>query len=427
MQPWPSLMLARTSTWRPKPRLAAGLALVLLLGACETLPPPYVPPPAAGRVWLPPPRAGEYFDPAPAIPAAAANADFLKLPGWEQEDTLGALAGLRAGCRVARVPALAGVCQDLERQAPGDAAAARLFFETRFDIVPVEAPGLLTGYFSPEYDARLVPDAEFSAPLRARPADLVVPSAVPGASTASANAAVGRLVSGRLEPYPDRAEIEHLGLGRPLMWLRPEDLFFLQIQGSGTAILPGGERRKLAYDGSNGRTFTGLGKIMRERGLLADNATSAEEIRQWLIGHRGPEAAALMQLNPRYVFFSVSADDGQEPIGSAGVPLPPGRAIAVDPGATAMGGLYWIDAQAPVLTGAFPTYRRIVSALDTGGAIKGPARADLYLGKGPSAGLEAGRIRHTLKLYALKPKLNGPSAPPQASALPVAPHQTLLP
>jgi membrane-bound lytic murein transglycosylase A len=92
-----------------------------------------------------------------------------------------------------------------------------------------------------------------------------------------------------------------------------------------------------------------------------------------------------------------------------------------------MGGLYWIDAQAPVLTGAFPTYRRIVSALDTGGAIKGPARADLYLGKGPSAGLEAGRIRHTLKLYALRPKPNGPSAPPQASALPVAPHQTLSP
>jgi membrane-bound lytic murein transglycosylase A len=420
-------MLERIPPLRWVPQLTAGLALLFLLGACETLPPPYVPPPAAGRVWVPPPRAGEYFDPAPATPTTISNPDFLKLPGWDQEDTLGALAGLRAGCRVARVPAFAGVCQDLARQAPGDATAARLFFETRFDIVPVEVPGLLTGYFSPEYDARLIPDSEFSAPLRARPADLVVPSAVPGASTASVNAAVGRLVSGRLEPYPDRAEIEQLGLGRPLMWLRPEDLFFLQIQGSGTAILPGGERRKLAYDGSNGRTFIGLGRIMRERGLLADNATSAEEIRQWLVRHRGPEAAALMQLNPRYVFFSVSADDGQEPVGSAGVPLPPGRAIAVDPGSTAMGGLYWIDAQAPVLTGAFPTYRRIVSALDTGGAIKGPARADLYLGKGPSAGLEAGRIRHTLKLYALRPKPNGPSALPQASALPVAPHQTLSP
>jgi membrane-bound lytic murein transglycosylase A len=128
-----------------------------------------------------------------------------------------------------------------------------------------------------------------------------------------------------------------------------------------------------------------------------------------------------MQLNPRYVFFKVSADDGQEPVGSAGVPLPPGRAIAVDPGVTQMGGLYWIDAQAPVLVGAFPTYRRIVTALDTGGAIKGPARADLYLGKGPAAGLEAGRIRHTLKLYALRPKI---APPAQAAARPVALNQT---
>ena len=381
MRPRPSLMQERMPPRRWVPRLTAGLALLFLLGACETLPPPYVPPPAAGRVWVPPPRAGEYFDPAPETPTTIANPDFLKLPGWDQEDTLGALAGLRAGCRVARVPALAGVCQDLARQAPGDATAARLFFETRFDIVPVEAPGLLTGYFSPEYDARLIPDSEFSAPLRARPADLVVPSAVPGASTASVNAAVGRLVSGRLEPYPDRAEIEQLGLGRPLMWLRPEDLFFLQIQGSGTAILPGGERRKLAYDGSNGRTFIGLGKIMRERGLLADNATSAEEIRQWLVRHRGPEAAALMQLNPRYVFFSVSADDGQEPVGSAGVPLPPGRAIAVDPGSTAVGGLYWIDAQAPVAGGADLHGRRRLSNLSPNCVCPGYGRGD----QGPGA------------------------------------------
>ena len=420
-------MLKRASPLELTPRLAAGLASLLLLSACAVLPPPYVPPPAAGWVWVPPPRAGEYFEPAPAAQAAATNPDFLKLPGWDQEDALGALAGLRAGCRVAKVPDLATICQDLARQAPGDAAAARLFFETRFDIVPVETPGLLTGYFSPEYDARLIPDAEFSAPLRAKPADLIVPNPAPGASTASVNAAVGRLIDGQLVPYPDRAEIEHLGLGKPLMWLRPEDLFFLQVQGSGTAILPGGERRKLIYNGSNGRTFIGLGKIMRERALLADNATSAEEIRQWLVAHRGPEATALMQLNPRYVFFSVSADDGQEPIGSAGIPLPPGRAIAVDPGVTPMGGLYWIDAQAPVLSGAFPTYRRIVTALDTGGAIKGPARADLYLGKGPAAGLEAGRIRHTLKLYALKPKQNGAVLPPQVSALPAQTHQTLSP
>lgn len=426
MRPKPRLMPAQPKSLSLTVRLAAGLACLAALGACAVLPPPVVPAPAGGRVWLPPPQAGTYTvapsPPAPEAPSASLpQIDFTQLAGWDQEDALAALAGLRAGCRAAKAVELSGICQALAGQAPADAAAARHFFETRFEIVPVETPGLLTGYFSPEYDARLEPDAEFSAPLRARPADLVVPVATAGTSTALVNAGIGRWRDGQFSPYPDRAEIEQLGLGQPLLWLRPEDLFFLQVQGSGTAILPGAERRKLVFDGSNGRNFVGLGKIMREQGLLADIATSADEIRQWLVAHKGPEATALMQLNPRYVFFKVSADDGQEPVGSAGVPLPPGRAIAVDPGVTQMGGLYWIDAQAPVLVGAFPTYRRIVTALDTGGAIKGPARADLYLGKGPAAGLEAGRIRHTLKLYALRPKI---APPAQAAARPVALNQT---
>jgi len=111
-----------------------------------------------------------------------------------------------------------------------------------------------------------------------------------------------------------------------------------------------------------------------------------------------------MRLNPRYVFFSTTPDDGVQPVGAAGVPLPPGRAIAVDPARHAMGELFWIDAAAPILTGAFPAYRRLALALDTGGAIKGDARADLYLGLGDEAGQEAGRVRHVLKMYRLAPK-----------------------
>jgi membrane-bound lytic murein transglycosylase A len=110
-----------------------------------------------------------------------------------------------------------------------------------------------------------------------------------------------------------------------------------------------------------------------------------------------------MRLNPRYVFFRTAPDDGKEPVGSAGVSLPPGRAIAVDPSRHAMGSLYWLDAAAPKLSGAFPTYRRLAVALDTGGAIKGDARADLYMGTGDAAGAEAGRVRHALRLYRLVP------------------------
>src|SRR5690606_24727667 len=124
---------------------------------------------------------------------------------------------------------------------------------------------------------------------------------------------------------------------------------------------------------------------------------SGDAIRQWLADNRGPRAQRVMALNPRYVFFNLGPDDGREAVGAAGQPLPAGRAIAVDPTHNALGGLYWIDAEAPKLAGAFPTYRRAVVALDTGGAIKGAVRADLYMGTGPAAGTEAGRVRHNLR------------------------------
>jgi membrane-bound lytic murein transglycosylase A len=144
---------------------------------------------------------------------------------------------------------------------------------------------------------------------------------------------------------------------------------------------------------------------MRDRGLLADNNTSGDAIRQWLADHRGGEAQAVMALNPRYVFFRMAPDDGQPPIGAAGIPLPRGRSIAIDPGYHSMGELVWLDGEAPVLVGAFPRYQRLAVALDTGGAIKGQVRADLYLGQGPAAGAEAGRVRHTLKMMRLVPQV----------------------
>jgi membrane-bound lytic murein transglycosylase A len=111
-----------------------------------------------------------------------------------------------------------------------------------------------------------------------------------------------------------------------------------------------------------------------------------------------------MRLNPRYVFFQTLPDDGKQAVGAAGIPLPAGRAIAVDPSRHALGELYWLDASAPKLAGAFPTYRRLAVALDVGGAIKGDVRADLYTGTGPAAGAEAGRVRHDLRLYRLVPR-----------------------
>lgn len=381
----------------------APLALAaLLLGACASTsgaPPAVVSPPPTP---VAPPPAQVVQGPTPFAMS------FSSLAGWAQEDHLAALNAFRAGCVVAKDQAMERVC-GLARTAPAmDGPAARAFIEANFRIEPVGgdgagADGLLTAYFAPQYEARMSRNTEFSAPMRGLPADLVVLDLGPFEP-----ALVGKKITGHVEgstfvPYPDRAEIEAAPTDKPLAWMRPEELFFLQIQGSGVLVLPDGRQVRAVFAGTNGKPFVGIATAMRDKGLLPDNNTSAETIRTWLAEHRGPEADAIMRLNPRYVFFRTAPEDGKEPAGAAGVALPPGRAIAVDPGQHAYGGFYWLDAAAPKLTGAFPVYRRAVVALDTGGAIKGEVRADLYLGSGARPGVEAGRVRHTLRLYRLTP------------------------
>jgi membrane-bound lytic murein transglycosylase A len=205
-------------------------------------------------------------------------------------------------------------------------------------------------------------------------------------------------------PYPDRASIEASPPNGALAWMRPEELFFLQVQGSGVLVFEDGRRVKALYAAHNGRPFVGVANPMRDRGLLARDNTSGDAIRGWLAAHRGPEADEVMRINPRYAFFRLAPDDGKPPVGAANIPLPRGRAVAVDPAFHPMGELLWIEGEAPLLAGAFPSYRRLATALDTGGAIKGEMRADLYLGEGAAAGAEAGRVRHTLRLWRLIPR-----------------------
>ena len=364
------------------------LAGLLLVAACASpgvqRPAPTLPGPAARPLPVPGPSLpGPLLPTPPAPPRPEADAIELgELPGWAEEDHVAAFEGWRANCTVRRLPAFAAACRAAMAVDLLDANGARTFFETRFLAQPLPGEGILTGYFAPVYEARRVPDETFSAPLRPRPADLPPEGG----------------------DYPDRAAIEARPPSDALAWLQPEDKFFLQIQGSGTLVFPEGPPERAVFAGTNSQPFSGVANAMRERGLLEAGQTSAEGIRAWLAAHRGPEAAEIMALNPRYVFFRLVAEDGLPPRGAAGVPLPPGRAIAVDLSLHAPGDVYWIDARSPILAGAFPTYRRLVTALDTGGAIRGPIRADLYLGQGAEAGLEAGRIRHVLRLYRLVPR-----------------------
>ncbi len=346
----------------------AALAALLLLAACAT---PQKP--------VPGPR------PLPPSPPPAAGSALTSLPGWADEDHAAALAAWQAGCGAARDPASRRACSQARALGAASPEAARRFFEANFRAVALPGSGLLTAYFAPEYPARRTPDEIFSAPVKPKPPQLV------------------RGADGRYAAWKTRREIEVMD-GPALAWMRPEDLFFMQIQGSGYLTFPDGSKARAAYAADNGQPFVGIARPMAEQGILPPNGTSGEAIRAWLAANRGDRARAITDLNPRYIFFSVEADDGGHPRGAANVPLPAGHAIAVDPAFHDYGQLFWIEGDGGNLVGALRSYRRTVVALDTGSAIRGPIRADLYLGRGEAAGTEAGRVRHPLKMWRLIPR-----------------------
>lgn len=378
-----------------KSRLVAAALAALSLAACATTPPG----PRPGPSTVPSEPQVKPWEPPLILEISA-------LPGWGTEDHARAFAAFRETCRAAKDAAMVRICTRAQAAGPLGPSDARAFFETEFVAETLSGEGVLTAYYAPVYEARRKPDAEFSAPLRPKPADLKVVDAglFDPAQAGRAGAAIDPGSGLPLLPYPDRANIESTAPDGALAWMRPEDLFFLQIQGSGALVFEDGRRMKALYAANNGRPFVGIANAMRDRGLLAAGDTSGEAIHAWLAANRGPQADELMQLNPRYAFFRLGPDDGRPPVGAANIPLPAGRAVAIDRAHHPMGEVLWVDAEAPLLKGAFPAYRRLVVALDTGGAIQGPVRADLYLGEGAAAGKEAGRVRHTLRLYRLRPR-----------------------
>ena len=346
-------------------RVLAAALIALALTAC------------AGRAPTP---VGPTWPPVQPPPPIGAGVSPATLPGWEQEDHLSAFHTFADTCPAARDPAYGPACAAARALPTIDAHAARAFLEAWFTVERGQDEGLLTAYFAPEYAARRERTADFDAPVLATPRDLT-----PGGTYRP-----------RSEIGPSTAQI--------LAWMRAEDLFFLQIQGSGYLTFEDGRQARAAYAADNGRPFTGIARPMAQQGLLPRNGTSGDAIRAWLARHRGPEARAITALNPRYIFFDLQADDGGHPAGAAGVPLPARRAIAVDPTAWKYGDLVWIDADAGNLAGARASYRGLVVALDTGSAIRGPVRADFYMGRGEAAGAEAGAVRHPLRMWRLVPR-----------------------
>jgi membrane-bound lytic murein transglycosylase A len=357
---------------------SAAVGLILLVAACATTP-------VSPETTPAPTPVAPLREPGPAPSAVSPST----LPGWSDEDHLAAFEAWAAGCTVARDAASRTQCdramQIKQTSKPVTPSAARAFFESGFTVVAAETadggPGLLTAYFAPEYAARHAPDAEFDMPVRPRPEGWM---------------------GGQVLPV--RAEIEAAPPSDALAWMRAEDLFFMQIQGSGYLTFEDGSTARAAYAADNGRPFTGIARPMAEQGLLPANGTSGEAIRAWLAAHRGPEARAVMALNPRYIFFALDPDHGGDPNGAAGIPLPARRSIAIDPAHWRYGDLVWISADGGDLPGARASYQGLVVALDTGSAIRGPVRADFYMGRGAAAGEEAGSVRHPLRMWRLVPR-----------------------
>ncbi|MEQ8266167.1 MAG: MltA domain-containing protein [Parvibaculum sp.] len=335
---------------------------------------------------------------------------FADLEGWGRDDQSAALDAFRRSC--ARILKLspsapldvkggdplygsAGDWQPACRAATGSvgpgAGNARGFFQHWF--VPVKYPserGLFTGYYEPEMNGSTVRGGVYQTPVLAPP---------PGF----------RMVEGG-GSFPTRAEIEDGALDTEklaLLWLEsPIDAFFLHVQGSGRVRLPTGEILRLTFAAKTGHEYTSIGKILVERGEMTLEEVSMQTIRAWMETHPA-EGRALMRQNKSYIFFRVlsDVDPALGPPGAEGTNLTPGRSLAVDRSHHPLGTLLWLTTAHPTVDGSgIVPVERLMVAQDTGSAIKGRQRGDIFFGSGRDAGEIAGRMKAEGELIALVPK-----------------------
>ena len=307
---------------------------------------------------------------------------------------------LRKG--VAASAALKGIAHHALRQEVREPAQARRFFERHFRPCRVSAcagvhnAGFLTGYYEPIVEGSSLRTNNFTAPVRGRPDNL--------------NA---------VAPYPDRAAIEAGAIERhsaAIVWLCDQvEVFLAQVQGSARVRLTDGGLLRLAYAGRNGHPYTSIGRILIDTGEIAEADMSLATLKQWIRAHGqnpGDAGAALMHRNKSYVFFSLhqECEPASGPIGGQGISLTALRSIAVDRAIWSYGLPFWIAADLPWRGSSPSPFRRLMIAQDTGSAIIGPARADIFFGSGDDAGARAGDIRHAGDVVVLLPADEAPDS-----------------
>jgi len=409
-------------------KLLTGLLMALYLGACSTIPKegatdepfinetvyepieiiiaePLELPPA--RQAIPAPRQTTPPPPEESIIEEPLWYDGLK--GWFRADHRPALESFLRSCESWRkADAEAALNKNLPQYGtygdwlPACAAAlnvgetniaAREFFESEFSPLSLSTPtdkeGLLTGYYEPEIDVRLKPDANFSEPILAKPES----NAVLKLPRAMINAGSSRIIA----------------YGRPI------DVFFMQIQGSGRIKYKNGRSLRAAYAANNGQPYNSIGRVLVERGEMTLSQASKQSIENWM-AENGPEKTqSLMNENPRYIYFEEqNIARGEGPNGAMQVPLTNMGSIAVDPRYHPYGTLAWLETILPRDPGDYKgaPAQLLVSVQDTGSAIKGPLRGDLFFGAGKDAGDRAGVMKHPVRWTILVPKAIAPPLTP---------------
>ena len=380
-------------------RIASLILFAVVLAACQSSPRPPAP------VVIPPVAAPG----TPTPPPASAPASYRDLPGWQSVPLAHSLEAFRRTCDrftrrawdapLSRNVAWAGTAQDWAPAcealaAPLSDAAARRLVETLFipvEIVDPEGKPRFTGYFEPKYEARRAPEPGFTEPVFAVPSDFV----------ANGDSPLQRLPDGTTRPYPPRAEITAAG-GQVIAWAHPTDVFFLQIQGSGRLTFPDGTTLRAAYAAHNGQPFRSTANWLIETGRITRGEGSMQGIRAWMDRASPEEVRQSMNINPRFVFFQSlpEGDPNLGPTGAHNVPLTPFGSMAVDPSFHALGVPMFVQTSAPGLGG---DWSGLLIAQDTGGAIKGPVRGDIYFGTGFDAGQRAGTMNAQGRLWVLLP------------------------
>lgn len=358
-------------------------------------------------------------------PLVMKPAPYTALPGWGTDRYAEILPAFKKSCgRIMKKDPAArfgpleqagtygdwqGPCAHFLALEEPDSVTVQKFFEAHFQPYEVragdEAEGLFTGYYEASLKGARTKSAAAPYPLHIRPEDLVMVQLGEFRESLKGQRIAGRVVGGNLKPYETRAEIvrgdwPYNGNEHVLVWVsNPVDAFFVQIQGSGRVDLEDGGVMRIGYAGQNGHPYYAIGRELIKRGYLTKDAVSMQSIRDWLEAHPA-EGQEIMDTNKSYVFFRELDTDG--PVGGEGLALTPMRSLAVDRSLLSYGLPLWVDIDHPREGDA--DIRRLMIAQDTGGAIRGPVRGDVFWGAGKRAEDMAGVMKSKGRYWALLPR-----------------------